>query len=181
METRTEYINRNRVEIEAEGIDFSDCMAEALEDEYYDEIVIKHIKAGGMISNEVYKDLTDGQQYHFNKFLNWDNDKIINSDYEQEVKRLKKISDEKHKIYLQEQEQKRQEQEIREQIKEQKAKDQIKQKLTQEIEILKNCLVDYDNLSMFGKGRITRFNYEQMQVEIKKKIAVMEQQIKSII
>ena len=181
METRTEYINRNRAEIEAEGIFFSDCMAIDLGNEYYDEIVVKYIKAGGMIENKVYKDLTDGQKYHFNKFLNWNNDKVINSDYEQEVKRLKKISDEKHKIYLQEQAKKQQEQEIREQIKEQKAKDQIKQKLTQEIEILKNCLVDYDNLSMFGKGRITRHNYERMQVDIKEKIAVMEQQIKSII
>ena len=180
METRTEYINRSRVEIEAEGIYFSDSIAETFSNEYYDEIIVKHIKAGGMISNEVYKDLTDGQQYHFNKFLNWDNDKIINSDYEQEVKRLKKISDEKHKIYLQEQAKKQQEQEIREQIKEQKAKDQIKQKLTQEIEILKNCLVDYDNLSMFGKGRITRHNYERMQVDIKEKIIELEREIKGI-
>jgi len=177
METRTEYINRNKAEIEAEGIDFSDSIAETFSNEYYDEIVIKHIKAGGMISNEVYKDLTDGQQYHFNKFLNWDNDKIINSDYEQEVKRLKKISDEKHKIYLQEQEQKRQEQEIREQ----KKKEQARQQLTQEIEKLKSNLFDYDSLSVRGKRNIAKYDYERRQAGIKEKIIELEREIKSII
>ena len=119
METRTEYITRNKKEIEVEGIYFSDSMAVTLEDEYYNEIIVKHIKTGGRITNKIYKDLTDEQKYHFNKFLNWDNDKVINSDYEQEIKRLKEQSDKKFKIYLQEQEQKRQEQEIREQKKKQ--------------------------------------------------------------
>lgn len=177
METRTEYINRNRVEIEAEGIDFSDCMAETFSSEYYEEIVIKHIKQGGMIENNVYKDLTDGQKYHFNKFLNWDNDKVINSDYEQEIRRLKEISDEKHKIYLQEQEQKRQEQEIREQ----KKKEQAKQQLTQEIEKLKSNLFDYDSLSVRGKRNIAKYDYERRQAGIKEKIIELEREIKSII
>ena len=177
IETRTEYINRNKAEIEAEGIDFSDCMAVTLEDEYYNEIIIKHIKQGGMIENNIYKDLTDGQQYHFNKFLNWENDKIINSDYEKEIKRLKEISDQKHKIYLQEQEQKRQEQEIREQ----KKKEQTRQQLTQEIEKLKSNLFDYNSLSARGKRNITKYDHERKQAEIKEKIIELEREIKSII
>lgn len=177
METRTAYINRNKTELETEGIFFSDCMAIDLGNEYYEEIVIKHIKQGGMIENKVYKDLTEGQKYHFNKFLNWENDKIINSDYEQEVKRLKKISDEKHKIYLQEQEQKRQEQEIREQ----KKKEQARQQLTQEIEKLKSNLFDYDSLSVRGKRNISKYNYERRQAGIKEKIIELEREIKSII
>ncbi len=177
METRTEYINRNKIEIEAEGIYFSDCMAIDLGNEYYDEIVVKHIKQGGMIENNVYKDLTEGQKYHFNKFLNWDNDKIINSDYEQEIKRLKEISDEKHKIYLQEQEQKRQEQEIREQ----KKREQSKQKLTQEIEKLKSNLFDYNSLSARGKRTITKYDHERKQAGIKEKIIELEREIKNII
>lgn len=176
METRTEYINRSRVEIEAEGIYFSDSMAVTLEDEYYDEIIVKHIKAGGKIENKVYKDLTDGQKYHFNKFLNWENDKIINSDYEQEVKRLKKISDEKHKIYLQEQAKKQQEQEIREQ----KKREQTRQQLTQELEQLQNSLFDYDRLSARVKRNITKYDHEQKQARIKEKIIEIEQQIKEI-
>ena len=176
METRTEYINRNKTKIETEGIYFSDCMAVTLEDEYYEEIIVKHIKAGGMIENNVYKDLTDGQQYHFNKFLNWNNDKIINSDYEQEIKRLKEISDGKHKIYLQEQVKKQQEEEIREQ----KKKEQSKQKLTQEIEKLRNNLFDYDNLSARGKRNITRYDHERKQAGIKEKIMGLELQIKNI-
>jgi len=177
METRTAYINRNKTELETEGIFFSDCMAIDLGNEYYEEIVIKHIKQGGMIENKVYKDLTEGQKYHFNKFLNWENDKIINSDYEQEVKRLKKISDEKHKIYLQEQEQKRQEQEIREQ----KKKEQARQQLTQEIEKLKSNLFDYDSLSVRGKRNIAKYDYERRQAGIKEKIIELEREIKSII
>ena len=177
METRTEYINRNKTKIETEGIYFSDCMAVTLEDEYYDEIIVKHIKAGGKIENKVYKDLTDGQKYHFNKFLNWENDKIINSDYEQEVKRLKKISDEKHKIYLQEQAKKQQEQEIREQ----KKREQTRQQLTQELEQLQNSLFDYDRLSARVKRNITKYDHEQKQTRIKEKIIVVKQQIKDII
>lgn len=177
METRTEYINRNKIEIEAEGIDFSDSIAETLEDEYYDEIVVKYIKAGGMISNEIYKDLTDGQKYHFNKFLNWDNDKVINSDYEQKIRRLKKISDKKHKIYLQEQAIKQQEQEIREQ----KKREQTRQQLTQEIEQLKSNLFDYDNLSARGKRNITKYDHERKQAGIKEKIIELEREIKNII
>lgn len=177
MEIRTEYINRNKIEIETEGIDFSDCMAIDLGNEYYDEIVVKHIKAGGMIENNVYKDLTDGQKYHFNKFLNWDNDKVINSDYEQEVKRLKKISDEKHKIYLQEQAEKQRKEEIREQ----KKREQTRQQLTQEIEQLKSNLFDYDNLSARGKRNITKYDHERKQAGVKEKIMELEGRIKMIL
>ena len=44
METRTAYINRNKIKIEAERIYFSDCMAVTLEDEYYDEIIPDYIE-----------------------------------------------------------------------------------------------------------------------------------------
>jgi len=176
METRTEYINRSRVEIEAEGIYFSDSMAVTLEDEYYNEIIVKHIKQGGKIENKVYKDLTEGQKYHFNKFLNWNNDKIINSDYEQEVKKAKEQSDQKYKIYLQEQAKKQQEQEIREQ----KKKEQTRQQLTQEIEKLKSNLFNYDSLSTRGKRNITRYDHERKQARIKEKIMGLELQIKNI-
>ena len=177
METRTEYINRSRVEIEAEGIYFSDSIAETLEDEYYNEIIVKHIKQGGKIENKVYKDLTEGQKYHFNKFLNWNNDKIINSEYEQEVKKAKEQSDQKYKIYLQEQAKKRQEQEAREQ----KKKEQARQQLTQEIEKLKSNLFDYDSLSVRGKRNIVKYDYERRQAGIKEKIIELEQEIKNII
>ncbi len=172
METRTEYINRNRAEIEAEGIFFSESIAETLENEYYDEIIVKHIKAGGRIENKIYKDLTNGQQYHFNKFLNWDNDKVINSDYEQEVKKAKEQSDKRFKIYLQEQAKKQQKQEIAEQKK--------KQNTIQEIKQLQNSLFDYNNLSPIGKRDISKYDHELKQTKIKNRITEPENKISAI-
>jgi hypothetical protein len=174
-QTRQEYIKDQQQELEKEGLKPYEILGITFDNEYY-ELIENHIKQGETITNEVYNSLTQGQQYHFNKHYNYRNDKVINSDYEQEIRKAKKQAEINYNKYLQEQAEKQQEQEIQEQ----KEKERNIKKLAQEIEQLQNNLFDYNNLSSIGKRNIKKLEHEKRQNTILQKIAKLREQIKAI-
>jgi len=174
-QTRQEYITEQKRELEEEGLKPYEITGITFDQEYY-ELIENYIKQGGTITNEIYNSLTQGQQYHFNKHYNYRNDKVINSDYEQEIRKAKKQAEINYNKYLQEQAEKQQEQEIQEQ----KEKERNIKKLAQEIEQLQNNLFDYNNLSSIGKRNIKKLEHEKRQNTILQKIAKLREQIKAI-
>ena len=112
IQTRSVYIETEKALMLADGLTSQEIEGfnSTMDNEYYD-LLISHVKQGNKISNEVYKDLTQGQQYHFNKHYNYRNDKVINNDYEQELEESKKQVEEKFSNYLVEKETERKEQE----------------------------------------------------------------------
>ena len=161
--TRSAYINNEKIEMLADGLTSQEINGFNFDNEYYD-MLVNYVKQGNKISNEVYKDLSQGQQYHFTKHYNYNNDKIINSDYEQELKESKKLNDEKSNKYLQEKELERQEQEQRDL----KVKQMAIKKLAEELEILQGRLFDYNKLSEIGKRNIPRYEHDRRQEKVKK-------------
>ncbi|HBY21379.1 MAG TPA: hypothetical protein DEG71_10320 [Clostridiales bacterium] len=110
IQTRSAYIDNEKAEMLADGLTSQEINGFNFDNEYY-SLLTEYIKQGNNITNEVYKDLSEGQQYHFNKHYNSNNDKIINSEYEQELEESKKLTEEKFSNYLVEKETERKEQE----------------------------------------------------------------------
>jgi len=175
IQTRSAYINNEKTEMLAEGLTLSEVNGFNFDNEYYD-LLVNYIKAGNKITNEVYKDLPEGQQYHFTKHYNINNDKIINSDYEQELKEAKKLNDEKFNKYLSEKETKRKEQELRDL----KVKQRVIKELAEELEQLKNNLFDYNKLSPIGKMNIPEYEHDRRQEKVKTKIKELKNKLNQL-
>ena len=173
--TRSAYINNEKTEMLADGLTSQEINGFNFDNEYYN-LLVNYVKQGNKISNEVYKDLPEGQQYHFNKHYNFNNDKIINSDYEQELKEVKKLNDDKFNKYLQEKETEQKEQELRDL----KVKQRVIKELTEELEILQGRLFDYNELSEIGKRNIPRYEHEQKQEKVKTKIKELKNKLNQL-
>jgi len=173
IQTRSAYIQNEKTEMLAEGLTLQDINGFNFDNEYYN-LLIDYIKAGNKITNEVYNDLPQGQQYHFTKHYNFNNDKIIDSDYQQELEKSKKHVEENYNKYLSEQQQKQQEQDL----KEQKEKQNTIRELTKELEQQQNKLFDYSKLSPRGKMNIPKYEHEHKQRRIKESIKELENKLK---
>lgn len=172
---RSEYIAEQQQELLVEGFKPYEIQEINFDNEYY-ELIENHIKQGGVITNEAYQSLTNGQKYHFNKHYNYRNDKVINSDYNQAIEKGKEQIEENYNKYLAEQAERKQEQETTKQ----KENEQTIRQLNKEIEQLENNLFNYDNLSPIGKRNIKRVDHEQKQFEILQKIDKLREQIKRL-
>jgi len=174
-QTRLEYIAEQQNELEAEGLKHYEIKELNFDSEYY-ELIEEYVKQGGIITNEIYTSLTDGQKYHFNKHYNFRNDKVINSDYEQAVEVTKKQTEIDFNKYLAEQAERQQEKDIAD-LKENK---NLIKRLTEEIERLENNLFNYNKLSALGKRNIKRADHERKQKEILQTIVELKERIKSL-
>jgi len=172
-QTRSAYIATEKALMLEDGLTISEINGFNFDNEYYD-LVKEHIKQGNSITNEVYKDLTEGQRYHFNK--HYGISKIIDSDYVQGLRESKKLNDEKFNKYLLEKEIERKEQEQRDLEIKQKA---IKE-LTEELERLKNKLYDYNKLSPIGKRNITEIQHNKRQEQIKNMIIELKNNLSQL-
>jgi len=167
--TRSAYIQNEKTEMLAEGLPLSDINGFNFDNEYYN-LLKDYVKQGNKISNEVFKDLPQGQKHHFIKHYNYNNDKIINSDYDQQLAESKKLNDEKFNKYLLEKESERKEQEQRD------LKVKIRE-LTQELELLKCNLFNYDKLSVIVKRNYAEHDHNKKQDKIKNEIAEINSKI----
>jgi len=174
-QTRSEYIAEQQQELIAEGLKPYEIQGINFDNEYY-ELIENYIKQGNTITNEVYNSLTQGQQYHFNKHYNSRGDKVINSDYSQDVQVAEDQSKLDFNKYLEEQQQRQLERDLEEQ----KEKKNTVKRLNEEIEQLENNLFNYDKLSLIGKRNIKRVDHEQKQIEILQKINELKEQIKRL-
>ena len=174
-QTRQEYIQEQQRELAEEGLKPYEIQEINFDSEYY-ELIENHIKQGGVITNEIYHSLTQGQQYHFNKHYNSRGDKVINSDYSQAIKAAEEQSKLDFNKYLKEQQQRQLEKDLAEQ----KEKKNTVRKLNEEIKQLQNNLFPYDKLSAIGKRNIKRIDHEEKQNEILQKIVELKEQIKRL-
>ena len=175
IQTRSAYIDNEKAEMLADGLTSQEINGFNFDNEYYN-LLINHVKQGNKITNEVYKDLSQGQQYHFNKYYNFNNDKVINSDYEQELEKSKKLNDKKFNKYLQEKETERKEQELRDL----KVKQRVIKELAEELEQLKNNLFDYNKLSPIGKMNIPEYEHDRRQEKVKTKIKKLKNKLNQL-
>jgi len=175
IQTRSAYIANEKALMLVDGLSSQEIEGFNFDNEYYD-LLVSHVKAGNKISNEVYKDLTQGQQYHFTKHYNSRNDKIIDNDYEQELKEGKKLTEEKYSKYLVEKETERKEQELRDL----KVKQKAIQELAEELEQLEGRLFDYNKLSDIGKWKIPEYEHNKRKEIIRKRIKELKNNLNQL-